>query len=102
MPTLVVLFNLRPGTKAGDYEAWARSTDLPAVKRLPSVKGFSVFRARGLLGSDAPSPYQYVEMLEVASVEALVQDVAGAEMQRVVKEFGAFADHPQFIVTESL
>lgn len=102
MLTVVVLFNLKPGVKAGDYEAWARSTDLPMVNKLPSVRQFRVLRAQGLLGGQGESPYEYVELLELTSLDALGQDVATPAMQKVVSEFAAFADQPQFIVTESL
>lgn len=102
MLTVVVLFNLKPGVKAGDYEAWARSTDLPIVNKLPSVREFRVLRSRGLLGSDAEAPYQYVEIIEIESVEALFADVGTPIMQRVASEFQAFAADPQFIVTGAL
>lgn len=31
MPTIVVLFNLKPGASVADYENWARAKDLPVV-----------------------------------------------------------------------
>lgn len=102
MVTVVVLFNLKSGVDVGEYEAWARSTDLPIVNKLGSIDSFRVFRAKGLLGSDAKSPYQYVEVLEINSLDALGQDLSTPTMQRVAGEFGKFADNPQFIMTEPL
>jgi uncharacterized protein (TIGR02118 family) len=102
MVTVVVLFNLKAGVNAAEYEAWARSTDLPTVRKLSSVKDFRVVRAQGLLGSDAKPPYQYVELLELTSLEALGQDVNNPTMQKVVAEFANFADNPQFIITEHI
>lgn len=100
--TIVVLFNLKAGVKAADYEAWARSTDLPIVNRLASVDSFKVFRSTGLLGSDAAPPFQYVEVLVVNDMGKLGADIGTETMQRVAGEFRQFADNPLFIMTDEL
>lgn len=102
MTTIVVLFNLKPGVSPSDYEEWAKTTDLPTVTRLPSVEGFSVLRTSGLLGSDAPAPYQYVELLRVNDMQQLGADVSSETMQKVAGEFQQFADNPQFMLTETI
>ena len=102
MTMIVVLFNLKSGVNASDYEEWARTTDLPNVNRLPSVAQFSVLRTTGLLGSDAPAPFQYVELLEVNDMAQLGGDVSSETMQKVAAEFQQFADNPQFMLTESI
>lgn len=102
MTMIVVLFNLKAGVNASDYEQWARTTDLPNVNRLPSVAQFSVLRTTGLLGADAPAPFQYVELLEVKDMVQLGEDVAGETMQKVAAEFQQFADNPQFMLTERI
>ena len=99
---IVVLFNLKQGASHQDYEDWAKSTDIPTVKALASVSDFSVLRTTGLLGTDAPAPYQYIELLEVADMELLGADVASETMQRVAAEFQAFADSPAFMLTEAI
>jgi hypothetical protein len=101
MTTVVVLFNLKAGVSVQEYEAWARSTDLPNVNALPSVSSFRVLRSAGLLGG-APAPYQYVELIELKSLEAFRGDVKSEVMQGVAREFRAYADAPLFIVTGSL
>ena len=98
--TIVVLFNLKPGVSPSDYEQWAKTTDLPTVRTLGSVNQFSVLRTTGLLGTDAPAPYQYVELLEVNDMEKLGADVSSGTMQRVAAEFQQFADNPQFMLTD--
>ncbi|MEL7028456.1 MAG: REDY-like protein HapK [Pseudomonadota bacterium] len=102
MTRIVVLFNLKSGTSPGDYEAWAKSTDLPVVRGLKSVDGFDVLRATGVMGSDAPAPYAYVEIIDVPDMGAFRTEVANEAMQKVAGEFRAFADNPVFILTESL
>ncbi|MCZ8132871.1 MAG: hypothetical protein O9284_16480 [Steroidobacteraceae bacterium] len=101
MPTLIVLFNLKPGASVEQYEAWAKSTDLPIVRGLPSIASFDVFRAQGLL-SGAPSPYAYVEVIEVRDMDRFRQDVAVETMRQVAAQFREFADSPQFILTERI
>ncbi|MFT7287676.1 MAG: hypothetical protein ACI87W_001791 [Halieaceae bacterium] len=99
---IVVLFNLKTDAAPDAYENWAKSTDIPAVNGLGSVKNFSVLRTTGLLGRDDAAPYQYVELLDIADMEKLGEDVATETMQRVAAEFQAFADNPQFMLTESI
>ncbi len=101
MTTIVVLFNLKAGVDARDYEAWAHSTDLPHVNGLPSVRSFRVLRSAGLL-SGAAAPYQYVELIELKSLEEFRGEVKSEAMQAVAREFRAYADAPIFMVTRSL
>ena len=76
MNNIVVLFNLKEGVDASAYEAWAASTDLPIVNGLSSINKFEVFKTTGLLGSDAPAPYQYVELLAINDFEEFGQQVS--------------------------
>ena len=100
--TLIVLFRLKPGADASAYESWARSTDLPVVRQLPSVAGFEVFRAASLLGSGDRPPCDYVEVITITDMTGFGTDVATDTMRRVAEEFRQFADNPVFIVTDKL
>lgn len=103
MTTIVVLFNLKPGVSVEAYEQWARATDLPVVNGLPAVERFEVLKSRGLLSGDPNSPYQYVELIRVESVDALKRDVAATPvMAEVARQFREFAESPVFIVTGTL
>ena len=102
MKTLIVLVRLKPGTDVATYEAWARSTDLPIVRKLSSVASFEIFRTASLLGSDARPPYDDVEMIEVREMAAFGTDVATETMRRVAGEFRQFADNPVFMLTDRL
>jgi len=98
---LIVLFNLKPGIAAADYEAWARATDLPTVKRLSSVAGFQVFKTTGILGSEAAPPYSYVEIIDVQDMDQFWKDVATPVMQEVAAAFQGMAD-VTFMTTEEI
>jgi len=99
---IIVLFNLKADADPAAYEEWARATDIPGVNALPSVRDFQVHRATGLLGSDAPPPYAYVEVIDITDMEAFGADAAGETVQKVAAEFRRFADDPQFLLTETL
>lgn len=98
---LIALFNLKPGIAAEDYEAWAKSTDLPTVNNLPSISAFRVFKSTGVLGSAAPPPYAYVEIIDVADMDQFGKDVATPVMQAVASAFASLAD-VTFLTTEEI
>jgi hypothetical protein len=102
MTTIIVLFNLQDGVDRDAYETWAKNTDLPLVRSQTSVEGFDVYRSQGLLGSDADSPYAYVEIIEVSDMARFGSDISSDAMQKVASEFQSFADAPLFIVAGSI
>jgi len=99
---IIVVFNLKEGVSAADYENWAKTADIPGVNALGSVDGFTVHKAAGLFGSDDPSPYQYVEILDINGMDPFVADISTEEFQAMAAPFQDFADNPQFILTEDL
>ncbi len=98
---IIALFNLKAGVDVVEYEAWAKRVDLPTVNALPSIAGFEVFKATALLGSDAPPPYAYVEILDVLDMGQFGEDVATPVMQAVAKDFSGMAD-VTFMVTDKI
>ena len=99
---IIVLFNLKPDADPAAYENWARTTDIPGVNALASVRDFQVHRATGVLGSDAPSPYAYFEVIDITDMAAFGADALSEAVQKVAAEFQQFADNPKFILTETL
>lgn len=99
---IIVLFNLKPGVSVAEYEQWARTRDLPGVNALASVDSFTVHKATGLFGSDAASPYQYIEIIDITAMDPFVADISTPEFQAMAAPFQDYADNPQFILTEDL
>ncbi|ASR51023.1 MAG: REDY-like protein HapK [Blastomonas sp.] len=99
---IIVLFNLKPGVSVSDYEDWARTRDIPGVNALSSVSSFTVHRATGLFGSDAASPYAYIEIIDIAAMDPFIADISTPEFQAMAAPFQDYADNPQFILTEDL
>lgn len=99
---IVALFNLKPDVSVEDYENWARTTDLPTVNGLSSVDKFTVFRSVGLLGSEEPPPYSYIEIIDVADMEQFGGEISSETMQAVAGQFQEMAQDLFFILTEQL
>lgn len=99
---IIALFNLKPGVSVSDYEAWAKSTDIPTVNGLKSVDNFEVFKSVGLLGTEDAPPYKYIEIIDVNDMETFGGEVGTETMQKVAGEFQAMADDLAFILTEKL
>jgi hypothetical protein len=99
---IIVLFNLKPGVDIAAYEKWAKEVDFPGVNALGSVDRFTVHRATGLFGSDEPTPYQYIEVIDINGMDGFVTDIMADAFQSAAAPFRGFADNPQFILTEDL
>ncbi len=100
MPRIFVLFDLQESADPDEYERWAEETDAAAVRALPSIDSFEVFRIDGAL--EGESPHEYVEVIEVNDMEQFQVDVGTDRMQEVAAQFQERADDPVFIVGERI
>jgi len=98
---IVVLFNLKSGVDPADYEAWVRGTDYPGTRALSSVENFTTYRTRGTLGG-GDAPYDYVEVIDITTMDAFMMDVATDAVQQLAARFREFAEDPHFIMTEAV
>lgn len=100
---IIVLFNLKPGVAAADYEDWARTRDIPGVRSLPSVDDFTVLRTTGVLGGGGSAPYAYIEILEVADMEGFHTDIATEASRAIATEMQQWLNGPAvFMTTEEV
>ncbi len=99
---IIVLFNLKTDVSVEAYETWARETDIPGVRALKSVSGYHVQRATGMLGTGDPSPYAYIEIIEIDDMALFGEDAAGPVVQALAADMRNYADDPLFITSESL
>ncbi|MDE1147221.1 MAG: hypothetical protein PW843_30175 [Azospirillaceae bacterium] len=102
MPYLIVLFNLKADADPAAYETWARTTDIPTVRALPSAGGFDLYRLNAVKGSDAAPPFQYLEVIHIADAEGFKGEVATDTMRQVAAQFRTFADNPMFIASDKI
>lgn len=99
---IIALFNLKEGASRDDYESWAQRRDLPTVNSLSSVDRFQVLRATGVLFSEEKPPYDYIEVLDIKSMDAFMADCGGDQVGALAREMGVFTDKAIFITTEEL
>ncbi|MCU0426353.1 MAG: REDY-like protein HapK [Candidatus Kapabacteria bacterium] len=102
MPKIIVLFNLKDGVNAGEYESWAKTADIPTVKSLGSVSDFQVLKSASILGSDAAPPYKYFEIIDVNNMEKFFADISADAVQKGAAQFAQYAENPMFIVTDNI
>jgi uncharacterized protein (TIGR02118 family) len=102
MSTIVVLFNLKPGVDRNEYEEWARTVDIPSVRRLDGCSGFNVLRSERLLDGSTGVPYAYVELIHVDDMADFMSAVSAPAAQEVAAQFREFAEGATFMVTESI
>jgi hypothetical protein len=102
MTKIVVLFNLKTEADIAEYENWAKTTDLPTVKRLKSIDSFELVKSASMLGTDEAPPYQYIEILNINNFDTFGKEVSSETMGKVAQQFQSFADSPMFIVTEEI
>lgn len=102
MTTLVVLFNLKRGTDRAAFDRWAREKDWPAVRAMKNCEGFESLAVKGLLGSDAAAPYQFVEVIRLRDLAAFQEELGADEALRAIAaDFDEFVESPVFLVTET-
>lgn len=100
---IICLFNLKPGASIAEYEAWAKTRDIPGVNALASVTSFTVHKATGVFGDEAATPhFQYIEVIDITGMDAFIADISTEDFQAAAAPFQGFADAPQFILTEDL
>lgn len=99
---ILALFNLKPDVSVSDYEAWAKSVDIPTVNGLGSIEKFEVFKTTGLLFSEDKPPYQYFETIDILDMDKFGEEAGSETMQKIAAEFQAMADDLVFITTEQL
>ncbi|MEQ8166727.1 MAG: REDY-like protein HapK [Alphaproteobacteria bacterium] len=96
---MVVLFNLKPGASADEYEAFAASEDMPEVKKLSSVTDMAVNRIIGTMDG-TPPPYQYAEIITISDFDKLGSEAQSDKIQEIAGKFMTFADKPVFLLLE--
>ena len=102
MPALVVLFNLKEGVSEADYEAWAKSADLPTVRGHKGVDGFDLYRANNLFRSDNAAPYRYIEVIDINDLDQFNQDVASDVQKPISQKFGEISDSPVVMLCDKI
>lgn len=78
MPVVFFLNKLRDGASAEEYEQWIREVDYPTARALPQITSYVVAKIGGTLDGK-PSPYPYIERVEITDLDEYRNALANAE-----------------------
>ncbi|MEW6472809.1 MAG: hypothetical protein AB1679_11110 [Actinomycetota bacterium] len=89
MPVVFFLNKLNPDISPQDFECWVREVDYPTARSLTSIKSYVVARTPSTLDGN-PSPYDYVERVEVTDLDAYRHELGTAPgIDEFFKEWSA-------------
>jgi hypothetical protein len=87
------LNTLRADADPKEYEEWIRRVDYPVARRQAAIESYVVTRLDGLLEGDGSPPYQYLEVIEVTSVDEYRAGLTGNdEMERLLREWSTYVE----------
>lgn len=88
------MYRLREGVDRAAYERWVREVDVPFATARRTLLRYECVHIDGQIGSDSPSPYDYIELLEVTDVDDDQAGVTGPDAERIANEWLEFVrDH---------
>jgi hypothetical protein len=86
------LNRLRPGVDPADYESWIRRIDYPVARNSRAILRYDVTRIEGTLdGAGVPS-VNYLEVLEVTSIEEYRAVGATPEFVQLLEEWATYVE----------
>ena len=70
-----VTFRLKPGLTREEYEEWFRRENVPAVRKMRSIKSYRVWRVVGAMEGEPPEFLEEMEIDDRASFEQEVDEL---------------------------
>ena len=98
MPVRFLISTLKPGVDPAEYEAWVRECDYALVRTLSNYVSYKVHRIRPPVQGAEDSGWQYIERMEVKSLEQHDKDLAspaGVKLREAL--YGRFLDRSKNI-----
>src|SRR5215469_15171953 len=94
MAVRFLISTLKPGVDPAEYERWVRERDYAFVRSKPNYRSYTVHRIRGPIDAR----WQYLERIEVESLEQHDRDLASPEGESLRAElYGRFLDRSKNI-----
>lgn len=98
MPVRFLISTLKPGVDPAEYEQWVRERDYALVRTKPNYISYTVHRIRRPVDGAPNLGWQYIERMEVRSLEQHDRDLASPEGVALREElYGRFLDRPKNI-----
>lgn len=93
MPTVFWFSKLKPDVQPEDYESWARTVDYVQAKKIPSILSYRIYRLNGKYTDEQALSYDYLEIVEVKSIEEYRADIGQhPAAQVIIAEIGNYID----------
>lgn len=98
MPVRFLISTLKPGVDPAEYERWVRERDYELVRSLPNYVSYKVHRIKAPIQGAESSGWQYIERIEVRSLEQHDRDLASPAGVALRNElYGRFLDRSKNI-----
>ena len=98
MPVRFLISTLKPEAKPEEYENWVRERDYELVRSLPNYLSYRVHRIAGPIQGAEDAGWQYIERIEVRSLEQHDRDLASPAGVALREElYGRFLDRSKNI-----
>lgn len=96
---VLLLYRLKEGVDREWYEGWLRAVERPLVARLETIAAYTVTRLETGASQRAAVSYDYAEVLEVESLDAYREELAGdSEAEAFLAEWERYVD--EYVVLE--
>jgi hypothetical protein len=70
-----VTFRLKPGVDVEEYEEWFRRKNVPAVRKMKTIKSYRVWRVVGEMEGAPPDFLEEMEIDDRAAFEAEIEEL---------------------------
>jgi len=105
MPVRFLISTLKPGVDPAEYEQWVRERDYALVRSKPNYLSYTVHRINLPIAGAPDAGWQYIERIEVRSMEQHDRDLASPEGVTLREElYGRFLDRAKniYFATEAI
>jgi hypothetical protein len=85
------LNTLKEGVEPAAYEKWVQDVDYPVARRQPAISSYVVTRVEGHVTGGGELPCQYLEVIEVTSIEEYRASLEGnEELEALLREWATY------------
>jgi hypothetical protein len=85
------LNSLKEGVDPAAYEQWVQEVDYPVARRQPAISSYVVTRLDGHVTEGGELPCQYLEVIEVTSIEEYRASLDGnVELEALLREWAQY------------
>ena len=84
------LNTLAEGVDPAAYERWVREVDYPVARRQPAIQSYVVTRVDGHVTGGDGLPCQYLEVIEITSIDEYRAGLENEDMKALLGEWSSY------------